>query len=132
MRLVQASYCVFEQNCRAVHVKTALAAARHFEASENLCLQSASKSLRALDAILARGLFQIGEGGDAEGLIKLEHLVRPQARHGEHFQDTSRNFLAHGLKAWMRSRTVQFCDDIGDGVADARDFREPSCLYNLR
>jgi hypothetical protein len=111
-----------------VHVKSAFAAARHLDASESLCLQSASKSLRALDAILARGLFQIGEGGDAETLIKLEHLVSPQAGHGEHFQDTRRNFLSHGLKAWMSSRTVQFCDDIGDGVADARDFGEPSCL----
>src|SRR4051812_3019638 len=128
MGLLQAAYCVFEQNCRAVHVETAFATARDFEASENLCLQSASKSLRALDAILARSLFQIGEGGDTECLIKLERLVRSQTRHGEHFQDTGRNFLAHGLKAWMRTHAVQFCDDIGNGVADARDFREPACV----
>src|SRR4051794_24740956 len=115
MGVLQAAYCVFEKNCRAVHMETALATARDCEASENLCLQRTSESLRALDAVLTRGLFQIGEGGDTERFIKLEHLVRSQTRHGEHFQDTGRNFLAHGLKAWMRARAVQFRDDIGDG-----------------
>jgi hypothetical protein len=50
-----------------VYVETAFATARDCEASENLCLQRDSKSLRALDAVLTRGVFQLGEGGDAEG-----------------------------------------------------------------
>src|SRR3954462_15587059 len=114
MRLLQASFCVFEKTCRAVYVETAFATARDCEASENLCLQGTSKSLRALDAVLARGLFQIGERGDTERGIKLEHLVGPQARHGEHFQDTGRDFRAHRLQAWMRAGAMQFRDDIGN------------------
>src|SRR4051794_20551623 len=121
----------FSSRSRAVHVETACATRRDRKASENLCLQGISKSLRALDAVLARGLFQIGERGDTERVIKLEHLVGPQARHGEHFQDTGRDFRAHSLQAWMRVGAMQFRDDIGNSVADARDFREPSCVYDL-
>ena len=41
---------------RAVHVESTCATVRDREALENLCLQRTSKSLRALDAVLTRGL----------------------------------------------------------------------------
>ena len=88
-------------------------------------LQRAAQPLHALETVLARGLLQFCERNDPQLFVELEDLVRPQARYGEHLKDSGRDFLAHRFKAGMCARAVKLRDDIGNGVADARNFREP-------
>jgi hypothetical protein len=79
----------------------------------------------------SRGLLQSCEGDDPQLFVKLEDLVRPQARYGEHLKDASRDFLAHRFKAGMRACAVQLGDDIRDCVADPWNFNEPPFCDDL-
>ena len=125
MRFAQAAFRVFEEERRPVHVAAACAAAQDGEVLQNLRLQRAAQPFHALETVLARGLLQFCERDDPQLFVELEDLVRPQARYGEHLKDSGRDFLAHRFKAGMCARAVKLRDDIGNGVADARNFREP-------
>ena len=92
---------------------------------QNFRLQRAAQPLHGLEAVLARSLLQFCERGDAQLFVELEHLIRPQARYGEHLKDAGRDFLSHRFEAGVCAGAVKLRDDIGDGVADARHFREP-------
>jgi hypothetical protein len=79
-----------EQLGRPVHVPATFAAARNFNALKDLGLQGGAEPLRRFDASRTRGLLELRERADAERLVELEDLVRPQPRHRQHFEHPPR------------------------------------------
>ena len=48
-----------------------------------------------------------------------------KSRHCQQLQHSCGNLLAELLEAWMGAGPVQLGDDVRDGIADTRSFREP-------
>ena len=63
--------------------------------------------------------------------MEFEHLVRPQAGHGEHFEHACGDILAHGLKARVITGCVKLGNDIGDGVANPWDFLQATLRHDV-
>ena len=91
------------------------------DALEDLPLQGRAEALHLRQSVRAGGGLELGERADAELAIELHHLVRPQSRDGQHFEDAGRNFAADLLERRMGSCLVQLLDHVGDGLADPGD-----------
>ena len=57
--------------------------------------------------------------------MEAQDFVWSKSRHVQEFQYAGWDFLAKLFQAWMRAFPVQFRDDVGDCIADARYFRQP-------
>jgi hypothetical protein len=75
---------------------------------QDLGLQRGAKTLRLLDAVVLGGGLEFGKAGDAELLMKPEHLLGSQARHRQHLQDARRDLLTQLLEARMRPSDAVF------------------------
>src|SRR5204862_5762607 len=109
----------------AVHMAAACVAATKVEVLEDLGLQCRSQTLHVPDAILPRRFLKLREGRDPKCLIELEHLFGSKPGHRHQLEHARGYFLAHGLKAWMRTGQVEPGHTIGDGLADTRDLLTP-------
>lgn len=107
-----------------MHVKPALAAPRDGKVLENLGLQRCAESLGLPYPILFRRRLEFGERGDAKVLVEPQYLLRTETWHSQHLEHACGDFLPELLEARMTAGPVQLGDDIGDGVADSRNFGE--------
>jgi hypothetical protein len=111
---------------RTMHVPAAERRLPDLQALNDLALERGTHALHVLDAILSGRWFQLSQTGDAELFVKLEDLVRTQSRDGKHLQHAFRNLSAHALQRQVAAGPVQFRDDVGDRIADARNLAQPA------
>jgi hypothetical protein len=81
-----------------MHVPPSCAGAADGDALKDFRLQGRAQTLHALEAV--------GLGGEVT-LVKLQRLLGPQARDGEHFKNASRNHLAHRFQPRVRAGAVR-------------------------
>lgn len=93
-----------------------------------LALKRETKAFDLANAVFLRGSFELVQCRDAEFLINLYHLVRPQPRNREHLEHPFRNLRAHLLKGRMVSGLRKLGDDVRNGIADAGDFLQAFVL----
>src|SRR3954453_773162 len=116
---------VGEQEGGTVQMEAAISAFRDGQVLQDLGLQRSAEALGLLDTVVPGGGLQLGERGDAEILVEPQHLLGAEAGNGEHLEYPLRNLLPEFFKARMSTRLVKLDDDVGDRLADARDFPEP-------
>src|SRR4051812_44098361 len=91
------------------------------DATQDLGLQSWSKTLYSPQATGFRRGFELRKREDSQLTIDFQHLLRSKSRHREHFKDASGNLFAHLLKLRMRARVVELRDDVCDRITYAGD-----------
>ena len=114
-----------------MEVAPALAITPDLETLQDLRLKRSTKSFHGPEAIRLGSLLEFVERAEPQFPMEFEHLVRPQAGHGEHFEHACGDILAHGLKARVITGCVKLGNDIGGGVANPWDFLQATLRHDV-
>ena len=77
------------------------------------------------------GLLKLGKGIDAERFVKLQDLIRPQARNFHQLQNTGWQFLPHGFEGWVGARLMQSGDDGRYGITHSGNLTKSALANEL-
>ena len=103
----------------AVQVTPPCALVPDCDALQDFSFQCRTQSFDVFELAGRRGPFELCNCRDAQLLVELEHLLRPQPRDAKHIKHPCRYFLAHRFERGMRSCAVEARDDVRDGRTHA-------------
>ncbi len=115
----------------AMQMSPAFAPPLDHDALQHPRLQRSTRFLYGPEAIRVGSLLEFVERVQAWFLVKLEYLVRPQARHGEHFEHGHGDILAHRPQDRVVTGRVKLGDDICNGPANSRNFSQEALRYDV-
>ena len=116
---------VIDGGGRAVDM-TPLRAAAHLDALQDFRLKGGAVAFECFEPVVAGGLLECFDRGDAEVGVELADPIGPEAGNAQHGEHAFRNLLAHGFQPGVLAGLVDLGDDGGDRIADAGNLGQPA------